>query len=118
MTNDNKVLTRDEVAEEETWRLEDIFSSDEAWDKEYSKIEEMVKEAEQYKGTLGNGARPLFEALTYRDKLAERLRRLYTYAHLKTDQDTTNGFYQAMDGRIRTLVVKISTALSYFNRIA
>ncbi len=114
MTNDNKVLTRDEVAEEETWRLEDIFSSDEAWDKEYSKIEEMVKEAEQYKGTLGNGARPLFEALTYRDKLAERLRRLYTYAHLKTDQDTTNGFYQAMDGRIRTLVVKISTALSYF----
>lgn len=114
MTNDNKVLTRDEVSEEETWRLEDIFSSDEAWDKEYSKVEEMMKEAEQYKGTLGNGARPLFEALTYRDKLAERLRRLYTYAHLKTDQDTTNGFYQAMDGRIRTLVVKVSTALSYF----
>ncbi|PID21836.1 oligoendopeptidase F [Sporosarcina sp. P3] len=114
LTNENKVLTRDEVSEEETWRLEDIFSSDEEWDKEYSKIEEMAKEAEQYKGTLGNGARPLFEALTYRDKLAERLRRLYTYAHLKTDQDTTNSFYQAMDGRIRTLVVKISTALSYF----
>ncbi|MDV6376910.1 oligoendopeptidase F [Sporosarcina sp. GW1-11] len=114
MTNEHKVLTRDEVSEEETWRLEDIFVSDEAWDKEYRKIEEMVNEAEQYKGTLGNGARPLFEALTYRDKLAERLRRLYTYAHLKTDQDTTNGFYQAMDGRIKSLVVKVSTALSYF----
>lgn len=114
MTTDQKVLTRDEVAEEETWRLEDIFVSDEAWDKEYQKVEEMVNEAEQYKGTLGNGARQLFEALTYRDKLAERLRRLYTYAHLKTDQDTTNGFYQTMDGRIKSLVVKVSTALSYF----
>ncbi|GKV65994.1 MULTISPECIES: oligoendopeptidase F [Sporosarcina] len=114
MTNDNKVLTRDEVAEEETWRLEDIFNSDEAWDKEYLKVEEMVNEAEEYKGKLGDGARTLFEALTYRDKLAERLRRLYTYAHLKTDQDTTNSYYQAMDGRIKTLVVKVSTALSYF----
>lgn len=114
MTNEHKVLTRDEVAEEETWRLEDIFPSDEAWDKEYYKVDEMVNEAEQYKGTLGDGARQLFEALTYRDKLAERLRRLYTYAHLKTDQDTTNSFYQAMDGRIKTLIVKVSTALSYF----
>nr|WP_232319543.1 hypothetical protein [Sporosarcina ureae] len=43
------------------------ISSDEAWDKEYRKVEEMAKEAENYKGTLGNGARPLFEALTYRD---------------------------------------------------
>lgn len=114
MTNEHKILTRDEVSEEETWRLEDIFVSDEAWDKEYRKIEEMVREGEQYKGKLGDGARPLFEALTYRDKLAERLRRLYTYAHLKTDQDTTNGFYQAMDGRIKSLIVKVSTALSYF----
>ncbi|AXH98514.1 oligoendopeptidase F [Sporosarcina sp. PTS2304] len=114
MTNEHKVLTREEVSEEETWRLEDIFPSDEAWDKEYRKIEEMVNEAAQYKGTLGDGARPLFEALTYRDKLAERLRRLYTYAHLKTDQDTTNGFYQSMDGRIKSLIVKVSTALSYF----
>ncbi len=56
----------------------------------------------------------LLEALTYRDALSERLRRLYMYAHLKSDQDTTNSFYQAMDGRVKTLFVKVSTALSYF----
>ena len=56
----------------------------------------------------------LLDALTYRDSLSERLRRLYTYSHLKSDQDTTNSFYQAMDGRIKTLFVKVSTALSFF----
>jgi oligoendopeptidase F len=110
----NKVLSRDEQILEETWRLEDIFATDEAWEKEYSDVEELSKKAESYRGTFGNGADALFDALTYRDTLSERLRRLYTYAHLKSDQDTTNSFYQAMDGRIKTLFVKVSTALSFF----
>lgn len=114
MSNEQKVLTRDQVTEEETWRLEDIFATDEAWNQEYEKVENMISEAKEYEGTLGSSERQLFRALSYRDKLAERLRRLYTYAHLKTDQDTTDSFYQAMDGRIKTLAVKVSTALSYF----
>ena len=63
---------------------------------------------------MDNGADALLEALEYRDALSERLRRLYTYAHLKTDQDTTNSFYQAMDSRVKSLYVKVSTALSFF----
>ncbi len=52
----NKVLTRDEVKVEETWRLEDIFATDEAWEQEYKEVEELSEKAESYKGTLGNGA--------------------------------------------------------------
>ena len=100
----NKLLTRDEVKVEETWRLEDIFASDEAWEKEYKEVEEFSAKAESYKGTLGNSAEALLNALSYRDELSQKLRRLYTYAHLKTDQDTTNSFYQAMDSRIKTLL--------------
>lgn len=116
MTTDtnNKVLTRDEVKVDETWRLEDIFASDEAWEKAYTDVEELSTKAAGYKGTLHNGADSLYDALVYRDTLSEQLRRLYTYAHLKTDQDTTNGFYQAMDSRVKSLYVKVSTALSFF----
>lgn len=110
----SKVLSRDEVKVEETWRLEDIFATDEAWENEFAEVEELSKKAESYKGTLHNGAEALFAALSYRDILSERLRRLYTYAHLKNDQDTTNSFYQAMDSRIKSLYVKVSTALSFF----
>jgi len=114
MTNNKKVLKREEIKVEETWRLEDIFSTDEAWEEEYRALEEFSKKGETFKGTLGNGADALFEALTYRDSLSKKLRRLYTYAHLKTDQDTTNSFYQAMDSRVKSLYVKVSTALSFF----
>ena len=110
----NKVLNRDEVLVEETWRLEDIFETDNEWEKEFSEVELFSKKAETFKGTLGKGADALFEALEYRDALSVRLRRLYTYAHLKTDQDTTNSFYQAMDSRVKSLYVKVSTALSFF----
>lgn len=110
----NKVLTRDEVKVEETWRLEDIFATDADWETEYKAIEEYAKQGESYKGTLQNGADELLAALTYRDDLLQRLRRLGVYAHLKTDQDTTNSFYQAMDGRMKTLFVEVSTTLSFF----
>lgn len=110
----NKVLTRDEVKEEETWRLEDIFATDADWEKEYSEVDKFAEQGESYKGTLKNGAAALLEALSYRDTLMQRLRKLNVYAHLKSDQDTTNSFYQAMDGRIKTLVVKVSTTLSFF----
>ncbi|MCM3636947.1 oligoendopeptidase F [Sporosarcina luteola] len=109
----NKVLTRDQVKVEETWRLEDIFPTDEAWEQEFKEIEELSGKAETFKGTLNQGAEALFEALSYRDTIYQRMGKLYTYAHLKGDQDTTNSFYQAMESRAKTLYVKISTALSY-----
>ncbi|HLR10944.1 MAG TPA: oligoendopeptidase F [Sporosarcina sp.] len=109
-----KVLTRDEVKVEETWRLEDIFETDEAWEKEYASVEKFAEQIDTYKGTLSNGPDALFAALTFRDELVQRLRRLGVYTHLKSDQDTTNSFYQAMDGRTQTLFVKVSTALSFF----
>lgn len=109
-----KVLTRDEVKVEETWRLEDIFTSDEEWEKEYAEVDKYAEQGESYKGTLGNGPAALLEALTYRDSLLQKVRRLGVYAHLKSDQDTTNSFYQAMDGRMQNLFVKVSTSLSFF----
>ena len=82
--------------------------------KRYAEVEELSAKAESFQRNTSNGAEALFEALSYRDTLSERLRRLYTYAHLKTDQDTTNSFYQAMDSRVKSLYVKVSTALSFF----
>src|SRR5690606_17294610 len=64
-------------------------------------------------GKLKEGAEALFEVLTYKDELSERLRRLYTYSHMRYDQDTTNSKYQAMDSRIKTLYAKVSAGLSF-----
>lgn len=109
----NKVLTRDQVKVEETWRLEDIFETDEAWEQAFKEIETLSEKAPSFKGTLADSPEALYDALSYRDNLYEKIGKLYTYAHLKSDQDTTNSFYQAMESRAKSLVIKVSTALSY-----
>ncbi|MET3575668.1 oligoendopeptidase F [Bhargavaea ullalensis] len=108
------VLTRDQVPAEETWRLEDIFETDQKWDEEYKAVEQLAEKADQFRGTLGEGPDKLLAALRFRDELFERLQRLYTYAHMRYDQDTANSHYQAMDGRVKTLYVKVATVFSYF----
>lgn len=109
----NKILTRSEVPTELTWKLEDIFSSDESWESEYKEVSELAEKADAFKGTFNNGAQALYDALAYKDEVSERIYRLYTYSHMRYDQDTTNSHYQAMDSRIKTLLVKVSTGLSF-----
>lgn len=108
-----KVLTRDEVPVELTWNLEGIFQSDEAWEQEFKEIEKLIPEADKYKGKVAEGAKNLFDTLQFSDKLSERFGKLYVYSHLKHDQDTTNGKYQAMESRVRSLGAKFSAAWSF-----
>ncbi|MDN4492296.1 oligoendopeptidase F [Ureibacillus aquaedulcis] len=108
-----KVLTREEVPVELTWDLEGIFQSDEAWELEFKEIEKLIPEAEKFKGQVAQGAKNLYDTLQFSDKLSERFGRLYVYSHLKHDQDTTNGKYQAMDSRVRSLGAKFSAAWSF-----
>lgn len=108
-----KVLTREEVPVELTWDLEGIFQSDEAWELEFKEIEKLIPEAEKFKGNVAKGAKNLYDTLQFSDKLSERFGRLYVYSHLKHDQDTTNGKYQAMDSRVRSLGAKFSAAWSF-----
>ncbi|MEK4522839.1 oligoendopeptidase F [Psychrobacillus sp. FSL W7-1457] len=109
----NKILTRSEVDERLTWKLEDIFSTEADWEKEFKEVAELAKKASSYQGTISSGPEALLEVLTYRDELTSRLRKLYTYAHMRNDQDTSNSKYQALDSRIKSLYVKVSTELSF-----
>ena len=108
-----KVLTREEVPTELTWKLEDIFATDELWEKEFAEVAALSDQAESYQGKLHESAEALYEVLVYKDELTERLRRLYTYSHMRYDQDTTNSTYQALDSRIKSLFAKVSAGLSF-----
>ncbi|MEO4054256.1 oligoendopeptidase F [Solibacillus sp. CAU 1738] len=108
-----KLLTREEVPTELTWDLTSIFSSDEAWEQEFSEIQSLIGQAENYKGKVAEGAKGLFETLQFSDNVGQRFNKLYVYSHLKHDQDTANSKYQAMDSRVKSLSAKLSTAMSF-----
>ncbi|MBM7659747.1 oligoendopeptidase F [Bacillus mesophilus] len=105
--------TRDQVAHEDTWRLEDIFTTDEQWEAEFLAVKSMIPKASEFEGKLGESADTFLALLTYQDELLMRMGKLYTYAHMRYDQDTTNSHYQALDDRAKNLYTQISSALSY-----
>ncbi|XQY93849.1 oligoendopeptidase F [Metabacillus sp. HB246100] len=108
-----KLPSRSEIKTEDTWRLEDIFATDEAWEKEFKDIQSVLPKLGEFKGKLGQSATTLFEALSYQDEVMERLGKLYTYAHMRYDQDTTNSTYQALNDRARTLYTQAASISSY-----
>ncbi|MFB8421685.1 oligoendopeptidase F [Priestia megaterium] len=108
-----KLPSRSEIKVEDTWKLEDIFASDDAWEKEFEEVKTLIPKMEKFKGKLGESAQTLYDALQEQDELTMRVSKLYTYAHMRYDQDTTNSFYQGLNDRIKTLYTQIASALSY-----
>lgn len=104
---------RSEIPVELTWRLEDIFATDEDWEAEYKKLEEDLPEIETFQGELATSADKLYNLLKLQDELSERLGKLYTYAHMRYDQDTTNSFYQGLNAKAEMLLTKASSVMSY-----
>ena len=112
-TDVNQLPERKDIAVEDTWRLEDIFATDQAWENEFKDIQDSLPKGEQYKGKLGESAAVLWDALQFQDGITERLGRLYTYSHMRYDQDTGNTFYQGMDDRAKNLYSQASSVFSY-----
>ncbi|AWE06446.1 oligoendopeptidase F [Lysinibacillus sp. 2017] len=108
-----KVITRNEVPEQLTWDLTPIFESDEAWEVELKEVEKLSEQAANFKGKVADSAESLYNTLQYSDAMYERLNKLYVYSHLKHDQDTADGKYQDLDGRVRSIAAKVGAAWSF-----
>lgn len=104
---------RSEVPLESTWRLEDIFATDEAWEEELAKLKQDIPQIEQYKGKLSESADSLYGLLKLQDELSERLGRLYTYSHMRSDQDTTNSHYQGLNSQAEMVLTTAGSSMSY-----
>lgn len=105
--------TRKDVPVQYTWRLEDIFATDEQWEEEFQAIAALLPKFSEYKGRLGESAQTLYEALQYRDHVLFRLGKLYAYAHMRHDEDTANSFYQAFETRAESLYAEAGNVMAF-----
>lgn len=101
---------REDVPEEFTWNLGDMFESDEAWSAEFEAAQELPMRAAAFAGRLCESAQTLYEYLQLEDEAGVRLSMLYGYASCKSDQDTANAFYQDMRGKAMSLYVAYAGA--------
>ncbi len=104
---------RNEIAREYTWNLESIFTTDDDWQHDYRALSERIPELEALKGKLEEGGKALFEVLQTRDAAFEQLEKLFVYASMRKDEDTTNSTYQGMYDQAMQLYVHVTTAVSF-----
>ncbi|MCP3026672.1 oligoendopeptidase F [Halobacillus sp. A5] len=113
MASTKQLPKRDELPKERTWDLESIFATDEEWYKEFEKVKEVIPEIEEYKGSIGDSADQLFKMLKLQDEISHRIGLLFTYAHMRNDQDTTNSYYQEMNAKAESLYTKVASSMSF-----
>ncbi|RBW69945.1 oligoendopeptidase F [Bacillus taeanensis] len=116
MTKENKqnaLPKRNEVPVDQTWNLEDIFPSDSDWEKEFNEVKKMIPSISAFQGKLGESAETLYEMLQTQNNVSMRLGKLYTYAHMRYDQDTTNSHYQGYNDRAANLATQYSSECAF-----
>jgi len=82
---ENRLLKRSEVPQENTWKLEDIFASDDEWFKEYESLKELPGRAAEFAGKISKDPACLLEYMKLQDEVGIRLGSLYTYASCRSD---------------------------------
>lgn len=107
------MITRQEQKIENTWKLEDIYSDDNQFEKEYELLEKELDHFQNYKGKLEQN-RILLEALQAYETINYYFGRIYVYANQRNHQDATNSTYQNLSGKAQLMAVKVSQKTSWF----
>lgn len=108
-----QIPARNEVPKELTWDLEAIFPTDDAWELEFTQLGKDISDIKEYQNKLADSAENLLGLFKLEDELSIRLGKLYTYANMRSDEDTANAAYQAMSQKVMSLLVAFSSNISY-----
>ncbi len=100
---------RNEIPKEDKWNVEALYPSYEEWEKDLLNMENKEGEfhfskVERFKGVLGENPKNIASVLQISLAIERRLQKLYTYAHLRNDEDVANDLYKKAHIRITTLL--------------
>ena len=105
-------MERNQVEQRFKWNTDDIFPSDEAWEKAYAEAEKEINFS-QYAGKLGNRS-DLLAFLKANDEFLKKVERVFLYASMKHDEDTRISKYTAYSSKCDALISKYSAELAFF----
>ena len=113
MEDMNQIRERSQIPVEDTWRIEDLYASDDAWEQTLLTLEQDKEQLVSYAGRLGERAETLFAYLQLMEQTNAKAHLLANYCMRKSDEDTRNSAYQAMTGKFISVAVAIDAATSF-----
>jgi oligoendopeptidase F len=104
---------RKEIPEEHRWVLTALFETDDQWEELFIEVEKELENYKTYNGHLKESVTVFKEAVEFHLGLLRRIERLYTYAHLKSDEDKSDQFYLGLHQRAVNLYTRVSETASF-----
>lgn len=108
------ILKRDEVNAKYKWKLEDMYATDELWEKEFKELQSQLPEFSKYIGKLKD-EKTILNILRLSDDFGDTLEQLFVYAFCRKDENTTNDKYVSMYNKIAMFASQVSTVTSFIN---
>ncbi len=114
LKGENMTEERSAIDQEHTWDLKILYQDLKDWESAFDGVKnKFCSDIQALKGKLGDGSvkvKKLFES-TY--ELEKELMNLYTYAHLRHDEDISHEDHKSAYDRISALLYQFSEATSW-----
>lgn len=112
------ITKRKDVKKNDCWNVEFLYPTHEDWKKDYNVLIKTEQspfwpELSQYKGKLGSGINTFKTVLGQVFSLDRNLSKLYTYAHLRHDEDITNDTFKVAYNKISAVLHGFSQEFSW-----
>ncbi|MCD8200985.1 MAG: oligoendopeptidase F [Clostridia bacterium] len=105
-------MKREDVEKSRIWAIEDLFATDEEWERVYAETEKMTDFSE-YEGKLGD-KKTLLKFLKKTDEADAEISHLAIYANMRHDEDASVGKYISYSAKIDSLCAKYAASLSFY----
>ena len=106
-------MERKQVPVEKTWKIEDLYADDAAFEADYAKLAAKTEELALLKGTLSGGSGKLLAVLESYYSAMLILEHIYSYAMMSKDTDSRSPKFQALHERAQNAYVRFGEASSY-----
>ncbi|MCC5466986.1 oligoendopeptidase F [Pelosinus baikalensis] len=110
-----QIPSREEIAAEYKWHLDDLYASDEEWQADYDKVKGMLPKVGEYKGKLDRSGKNLLACLKLRDDITKITGKLYPFARMHQDENTADNKYQALTGKAQSLNIEVNAATAFID---
>lgn len=97
------------------WELSHIFESREAFEAAFAEAAGKLEDIASLRGQLTRDAATLKSSLDKIYSAAQDVEKVYLYAYLHKESDNSDPDYQTLAGRATTLLVELSSAVSFMN---
>lgn len=106
----NEVKLRNQIDPQWQWDLTPIYANNEAWEADFSAIQQEVNGFAQWKGKAASEPKQVIPAYF---QLQFKLQKLYAYTYMHRDEDNGNTIYQALCDRAGSLMVSAQAACAF-----